>query len=726
MIRLTCTSTVFLAVYVDWAANVRLFRHVESLAHGGIAGGRISKAAFICQIVWCGIVTLYPMTCAPFAMGWKTKLSLQLFVGQLTFSSIMHMILARLLPSPGAEWRNRIICENLVIVVIMGLFFFVIWLGFTPQEFHPHRNQFFWGILAAYLLCFGVQWVVVQGFGSSRGWVHTPVSVPLRRLEFFSDGIFVITTMLVLVELSSMVSQELLTLPMVSIPGCDLWQPGHPNASSCLECNVHTDADGSYDYEPCPLQHTGGRWYPSAPLTEFCEDIPVIYHEEEHDKAHEAGHHTASQRQYASTSASYIAKPRRLMKVSGDPPSPAAHGHDPNGTIHGGGRGALGCDQVSCGSRENPVPWCACSPTQLAEGRDPCVPVDFSLSKNGTFYTAVLDWYWKENVDKARTHLATILLLFTMWFLHHIVFLAPHESHADAHGHGEDDGGHDRSDAGAEGAGGHGGGGGAEGEGVGGEAYGFSVGNSSVDDELVALQSSFRRTVSAEATKTMREQERSGQEAGWRVLALNMVALLCVGLIPYCIDCTVRWKNLSHASTFPIFCAGFIEIVYCSCLLGVLWQMRPSAEQWEVGKGWLQMGALAGLSLMLGAILSGCVSPQAQLNLVHGFIVDDTFPHHTHTHHARARARALCLSAFPSVCLLSVWAVVCGVGPVGRYPCTSFCSSRRCRWSCTAQSCRLGRLCWRRAKRPNAQVALFCDNRARRRARRRRRVLVEV
>jgi hypothetical protein len=138
-----------------------------------------------------------------------------------------------------------------------------------------------------------------------------------------------------------------------------------------------------------------------------------------------------------------------------------------------------------------------------------------------------------------------------------------------------------------------------------------------VDDEMGALQTSIKRSVSTEATKMIEIAKRSGHEAGWPVLALNMVAMLCVGLIPYCIDCTVRWKNLSHASTFPIFCAGLIEIIYCGCLLGVLWQIKPNAKQWEVGKGWLQMGALAGLALMLGATLSGCVAQAVHLNLMH-------------------------------------------------------------------------------------------------------------
>lgn len=607
MFRLSCTSTVFLAVYVDWAANVRLFRHVESLTPG-IAGGCISKVAFICQIVWCGTVTMYPMTCAPFAMGWKTKLSFQLFVGQLTFSSFMHMILARLLPSPGVEWRNRIICENFVIVVIMGSFFLGI-CKLTAQEFHPHRHNLFWGILAGYLCCFGVQWLVVRYYGRRHGWIHTPVSVPLPRLELFSDGIFVITTMLVLVELSSMVSQQLLTLPMVSIQGCDLWQPDHPNSSSCHRCHPDMDVYASNDYHPCQEQHKG-RWYPSAALHEFCVNIPVAYQEEEHedneehDEDHEAGHHGGSEHHHASTSADYISKPRRLIEFSDDPPSPATHGHGsngtnghgPNGTINGGGHSALGCDQVSCGTRDNPVPWCACSPTQLAEGHDPCIPVDFSLTHNGTFYNSVLDWYWKENVDLATTHLATILLLFTMWFLHHIVLLAPHQSHADAHDHGEDDSGDDQSD---------------------GEADNFSVGHFNDDDHLVALQASIRRSVSSEATKLIVDQKRKGHEAGWPVLALNMVALMCVGLVPYCIDCTVRWKNLSRASTLPIFCVGVIQIVYCGCLFGMLWHLRPNAEQWQVGKGWLQMGALAGLSLMVGATLSRCVAQSVHLNLVH-------------------------------------------------------------------------------------------------------------
>ena len=60
--RLACTSLVFTAAYVDWAANVRLFRWVGE-------HGRISKAAYMIQCVWCGAVTLYPLTMAPWVMG---------------------------------------------------------------------------------------------------------------------------------------------------------------------------------------------------------------------------------------------------------------------------------------------------------------------------------------------------------------------------------------------------------------------------------------------------------------------------------------------------------------------------------------------------------------------------------------------------------------------------------------------------------------------------------
>ena len=50
----------------------------------------------------------------------------------------------------------------------------------------------------------------------------------------------------------------------------------------------------------------------------------------------------------------------------------------------------------------------------------------------------------------------------------------------------------------------------------------------------------------------------------------NVCGMLCVSLVPYCVNGTVTWKGLPHAATFPVFCLGIIVAVYASMMFIVL------------------------------------------------------------------------------------------------------------------------------------------------------------
>ena len=52
--------------------------------------------------------------------------------------------------------------------------------------------------------------------------------------------------------------------------------------------------------------------------------------------------------------------------------------------------------------------------------------------------------------------------------------------------------------------------------------------------------------------------------------AANMVCMVVICLLPYCVNSTVEWKLLSHASTFPVFCLGILVIIYTLALFVIL------------------------------------------------------------------------------------------------------------------------------------------------------------
>lgn len=188
--------------------------------------------------------------------------------------------------------------------------------------------------------------------------------------------------------------------------------------------------------------------------------------------------------------------------------------------------------------------------------------------------------------------MTTLLILSTWWFLHHVVFLAPHEGDYAEGSEGEEhDSGRAEADQPA-----------TEHAVAPGQSARVSY-NPQVEN-LASLRS--LRQMSLTMTQdvmddTAREQEHN--EAGLKLLIINMTAMVCVGLVPYCIDTAVQWNHLRHASTLPIFCVGFIQLIYCACLLTTLYLIHASDASKDRAKSWLAMGFLAAALLVLAAVL---------------------------------------------------------------------------------------------------------------------------
>ena len=127
---------------------MRLFRYVDQ-----VGGGRISNTAYCCQCVWTLAVTLYPLTMAPFVMGWKSRLSFLLTSGQLSFSSFMYACLGYTLPSPGASERaseraittpscfGNVYCENLCSCLVYH-HIIPLWTVILPVRWRPRAFYF--------------------------------------------------------------------------------------------------------------------------------------------------------------------------------------------------------------------------------------------------------------------------------------------------------------------------------------------------------------------------------------------------------------------------------------------------------------------------------------------------------------------------------------------------------------------------------------------------------
>lgn len=95
--------------------------------------------------------------------------------------------------------------------------------------------------------------------------------------------------------------------------------------------------------------------------------------------------------------------------------------------------------------------------------------------------------------------------------------------------------------------------------------------------------------------------------------AANVVGMLCICLVPYCVNGVVTWKGLPHAATFPVFCLGVVVALYASVMFVVLRYMpgnddsaRESARQ----SVWL-LYATAMLLCLLAVVTNGSWSIDA-------------------------------------------------------------------------------------------------------------------
>lgn len=149
-----------------------------------------------------------------------------------------------------------------------------------------------------------------------------------------------------------------------------------------------------------------------------------------------------------------------------------------------------------------------------------------------------------------------------MWFSHHLVFLVPHK-HGEGHGEGT-------------------------------ELAVQSAGHDD-DDEGASCQTG------GDSPQAAHDETES------RVLQFaNMVSMICIGLVPYCVNSTVAWKGLPKASTFPVFCLGVIVVVYTAALMVVLHCLEgPPAKKREVHRALLLQFPTALLLMVLASLSHG-------------------------------------------------------------------------------------------------------------------------
>ena len=215
------------------------------------------------QLTWCMAVSVYPLTMAPAIAGWTNRSSMILAGGQLLTSTVLHACIAKTLPIPR-RWQKTFIRENIVLSVLLGLYLAPLLVRVATARFSDQATwtEAFCGdgvfektyyILSPliYVLIFIIQygymhwrklkyqiatlvvdqrkaneiltpvghrskpdgrgcckycpwntlrWDTKPGY---RGWewMRTPVCVPRGRMEFFCDGVWVISICLVLVEI---------------------------------------------------------------------------------------------------------------------------------------------------------------------------------------------------------------------------------------------------------------------------------------------------------------------------------------------------------------------------------------------------------------------------------------------------------------------------------------------------------------------------------------------
>ena len=176
--RLASTCAVFCLVYLDWAANVRVFRNLE----------HVSKLSMLVQMLWCIGGTIYPITLSPWMMGWESTLGMRLAIGQLAYCQLIHTLLTCLLPLKKSV-RNMLLAEDVGMVVGLGIMGVIV-------EITDHRSTYVYQAQNApsyywmmFLVLHACRIVLQRRLSSSEDFSLPPWAVKLGRLEFFTDGI---------------------------------------------------------------------------------------------------------------------------------------------------------------------------------------------------------------------------------------------------------------------------------------------------------------------------------------------------------------------------------------------------------------------------------------------------------------------------------------------------------------------------------------------------------
>ena len=181
--RLLSTSIVFALVYTDWLSNVRIYRKVK----------HISKMAMVAQMLWCIGATIYPLSLSPWMMGWKQPLAIYIALGQLAFCHCMHLVISLLLPIlPSA--KRMLVAEDALMVCGIGAIALVTYL----TDSSTHGPTYYWALIVALN---AARVIMKRKLDHKEDWTALSWAVDLGRLEFFTDGVFVITMCLVLVEM---------------------------------------------------------------------------------------------------------------------------------------------------------------------------------------------------------------------------------------------------------------------------------------------------------------------------------------------------------------------------------------------------------------------------------------------------------------------------------------------------------------------------------------------
>ena len=192
----------------------------------------------------------------------------------------------------------------------------------------------------------------------------------------------------------------------------------------------------------------------------------------------------------------------------------------------------------------------------------------------------------KMNWPKAQTHLAASFVMMSMWFVHHLVFLVPQNAHQH-NGQmnlpiGDDHLGGDLA---------------VDPPNIYDSMNSFTVG----DDE----GADWATPDSLQATHAVEPIGDDESESVTLSIA-NMASMILVALVPYCVNSTVIWKGLPHASTFPVFCLGVVVAMYATTMFIVLHCVRALEDnKTEARRSLLLLYVTAFVLMALASLTSG-------------------------------------------------------------------------------------------------------------------------